>query len=382
MALGEAATYCSSSALRSLFAVILTSCEPSSPPSLWLLHCDSMTEDFLTRYCNEHSDNGLQFTDCMYNQCLCFIQDTVFTMGGNQLDVYGLPRPDTSAQDHMLLQYFRQVNYNREEQMALAAERQEQLTDDQHSIYTAFMAKVDHGQGGIVFVDAPGGTGKTFLSNLILCTVRSYGHIALATASVGIAAALLTGGWTLHSTFKIPLNVARVDTLMCAIKKGTALAKVIADCHAIIVDEVPMTHWAAFEALDRTLQDITGKDAPMGGVATLMCGDFRQILSVIPRGTRANTVDASVQKSYLWQFTTVMCLHTNMRVHLQSDTSAGDFASLFLSIGDGTFPVADPPNVIALPRSIGRLAHSLDNLIQTVYPKISINAMNTKWLGE
>ena len=93
-------------------------------------------------------------------------------------------------------------------------------------------------------------------------------------------------------------------------------------------------------------------------------------------------MDASIQKTYLWQFTTVMRLHTNMRVHFQSNTSAGDFASLLLSIGDGTFPVADPPNVVALPRSIGRLAHSLDDLIKIVYPNISINAMNTKWLGE
>ena len=267
------------------------------------------------------------------------------------------------------------------EQETFSAERQQQLTDDQHSIYTKFMSLVDGGQGGILFVDAPGGTGKTFLMNLILSTVRSHGHIALATASSGIAAILLTGGRTLHSTFKIPLNVTQVDMPMCAIKRGTVLAKVINDCHAIIVDEAPMTHRLAFEALDRTLRDITGKDSPMGGIANLLCGDFRQILPVIPRGTRANTVDASIQRSYLWQFTTVMHLDTNMRVHLQNDTSAGEFASL-LSIGDGTFPLTDPPNVIALPACIGRQAESLDELIQTVYPNISVNIRNTKWLGE
>ena len=48
----------------------------------------------------------------------------------------------------------------------------------------------------MLFFDAPGGTGKTFLINLILAKLRSEGNIALATASSGIAATLLTGGRT------------------------------------------------------------------------------------------------------------------------------------------------------------------------------------------
>ena len=47
MALEEAASCHSPSALRSLFAMIFTACEPANPLSLWLLHCDSMTGDIL-----------------------------------------------------------------------------------------------------------------------------------------------------------------------------------------------------------------------------------------------------------------------------------------------------------------------------------------------
>ena len=97
------------------------------------------------------------------------------------------------------------------------------------------------------------------------------------------------------------------------------MTKVINDCRAIIVDEAPMTHQLAFEAMDRTLRDITCKDCQMGGIPTLFCGNFRQILPVMPCGTWANIVDTSLRKSYL--FITVMCLYTNMRVHLQSNTS-------------------------------------------------------------
>ena len=48
------------------------------------------------------------------------------------------------------------------------------------------MGLVDSGSGGFIFLDAPGGTGKTFLLNTILAKVRLGGKIALASASSGI----------------------------------------------------------------------------------------------------------------------------------------------------------------------------------------------------
>ncbi len=54
-------------------------------------------------------------------------------------------------------------------------------------------------QTHLFFVDGPGGTGKTFLYNLILGRVRCERRIALVVASSGIAALLLDGGRTAHS---------------------------------------------------------------------------------------------------------------------------------------------------------------------------------------
>ncbi len=59
----------------------------------------------------------------------------------------------------------------------------------------------------VYFVDGPGETGKSFLFNTILALVRSESKIAIAVASSGIAALLLTGGRTAHSRFKIPMKV-------------------------------------------------------------------------------------------------------------------------------------------------------------------------------
>ena len=106
----------------------------------------------------------------------------------------------------------------------------------------------------MLFLDAPGGTGNTFIINLILAKLHSEGKIALATASSGIAATLLTGGHTLHSTFKISLDLYAKDIPICSIKKGTALCRAIQEGKANVVDETPMTNKLAFEALDRALK--------------------------------------------------------------------------------------------------------------------------------
>ena len=47
--------------------------------------------------------------------------------------------------------------------------------------------------------------------------------MTITTASTGLAATLLPGGWTVHSTFKVPINTNTIDSVTCAIKTGTAL---------------------------------------------------------------------------------------------------------------------------------------------------------------
>ena len=60
-------------------------------------------------------------------------------------------------------------------------------------------------------IDAPGGTGKTFLLNLLLVKVRFDKKITLAVASSGIAATILEVGRIAHSTFKLPLKICTDD---------------------------------------------------------------------------------------------------------------------------------------------------------------------------
>jgi ATP-dependent DNA helicase PIF1 len=68
-----------------------------------------------------------------------------------------------------------------------------------------------------------------------------------------------------------------------------------------------MAHKHVFEAVNRTLQHVMGaidpalKDMLFGGKVVVMGGDFRQILHVVPRGTRGQIVDDSLKRSaVLW----------------------------------------------------------------------------------
>ena len=144
------------------------------------------------------------------------------------------------------------------------------------------------------------------------------GKIALAVASSGIAATLLEGGKTAHSTFKLPLNPERSDKPVCNISKNTPLAEILQKCTLIVWDECTMTHKANLEAVNRTLKDLKDPNCVMGGVTFVMAGDFRQTLPIVDRGTRANEIDACIKSSTLWsKVQRKFKLTTNMRVHLK-----------------------------------------------------------------
>ena len=65
-----------------------------------------------------------------------------------------------------------------------------------------------------------------------------------------------------------------------------------------------MAHRQAVEAVDRSIQDITKLNLPFGGKIMILGGDFRQVLPVVRRGTRAQIIqnienDIPLEQIYL-----------------------------------------------------------------------------------
>lgn len=168
-------------------------------------------------------------------------------------------------------------------------------------MYGTIIDDVSSGGGGVFFIYGHEGTWKTFVRRTLSATIRSKGQIVLNVASSGIASLLLTGGRTAHSRFAIPINVNEDST--CNIRPGTDLAELLIKTKLIIWDEAPMTHTYCFEALDRSLRDILrfsderSLEKPFGGKVVVFGGDFRQILPVIPKGSRRDIVFSIINSS-------------------------------------------------------------------------------------
>ena len=192
---------------------------------------------------------------------------------------YGLDMPQRCQQLTLSKEFIRETSYDLDKLEQIVQLNEPRLTPDQCDMYGKILATVDSRQGGIMFLDAPCGTNKTFLLNLLLAKIRMRRSIAIAVAFSDIAATLLDVGRTAHSTLKLPRNLTRTESPTCNIRKGSVIAKLLQDCHLIVWDECTTMHKHGFEALDRTLQDICGNKQLMGGMPLLLAGDFRQTLS-------------------------------------------------------------------------------------------------------
>ena len=368
--LEEAAFVQSSGRLRTLFAVMLRSCEIADPKTLWTNHRDNMSADILMEARRANPDVDMTYSDVIYNQALVLLEDKVLELDGSDLTTYGLNAPMRNNENMLSRELIRQTNYDLSKLERLVRDNEPKLTHDQENVYSSMLAKIENKEGGIVFLDAPGGTGKTFLINLILAKIRLRRQIGLAVAFSGIAATLLDGGRTAHSTFKLPLNLTREESPTCNIKKGTGIANVLRECVIIVWDECTMMHKHGFEALDRTLQDVRENNKIMGGLLILLAGDFRQTLPIMTRGTPADEWKASLKSSYLWRSVKCLGLKTNMRVHIHGDESAADFARHVLAIGNDAVP-RDAQGLITISPNVAVVVDSVDELISRVFPTLA-----------
>jgi hypothetical protein len=410
-ALCEASFTDSGHKLRDLFVTIISVCEVTDPKKLWDNHKDSLSED-LHDY---HSDKPFD-SESNYNEALIIIEDMLLSVSGKDLSEFGLPKPTKRPYLPRVPQvYSKETSYDTKQLKVFVDENLKKLTTEQKIIFDTVMSHINHraaenqekppyippfsvlknqgkaavlpvlpttvppAQGGILFMDAPGGTGKTFTSEIMLAKLRSDDKIALAVASTGIASSLLPGGTTAHRTFKIPLDLDKDDKPVCNVEKGSALAKLLQDTSFIVWDECTMVHKKAFEAVDRMLRDIRGNDFIMGGVLLLLTGDFRQTLPVVQGGTRADEINATLKSSVLWPHVKKLHLTKNMRAHLTGDVDAWDFSETLEDLGNGVIG-KETNGVFKVPESV--CVKNLNELMNSIYPNIEENYKDSDWLSE
>ncbi|KAH7661261.1 DNA helicase protein [Dioscorea alata] len=215
------------------------------------------------------------------------------------------------------------------------------------------------------------------------------GKIVFVVASSGIASLLLHGGRTVHSRFKIPINIEEYST--CRISKQTQLARLIEEATLIVFDEAPMIHRNCLEALNKTLQDLLSdkkpktSTRPFGGKTLVLGEDFHQILLVIKYRSKIDIINAAITQSYLWQ----ECKRDNLDD--QSRNQLRQFTEWLLQVGNDTIMCTENNDNTNEERDwieilknllIKRLGDPIDSIIEFVYSQFHVNYVDLEYLRQ
>ncbi|XP_042028804.1 uncharacterized protein LOC121775801 [Salvia splendens] len=363
----DASFWASAHSIRFLFVSLLLSETIARPDIVWTSSWKYLCEDVVHKQRKIlHHPDLLLGDDEIQNLGLLEIEKLLVNGGRTLHEFHSMPYPRKQSLASSINRLITdELCYDRE---ALAREHVifvSKFTDEQHQVYDTIMSAVNSNHGGLFFVYGYGGTEKTFIWKTLSVDIRSKGYIVLNVASSGIASLLLPGGRTTHSRFKIPINPNK-DSI-CNIKQGSALAELIVRAKLIIWDEAPMVHKHCVEAVDWSLRDLMSvcnelsMEMPFGGKTVVLGGDFKQILPVVPKGSRQDIVNATISSSYLWSSCKVLRLTKNMRVlGIKSGEEASKlkaFSKWIASIGDG---VIGGPN-------------DGENIVTSIYPSYMNN---------
>lgn len=151
--------------------------------------------------------------------------------------------------------------------------------------------------GENVFVSGPGGTGKTYLINMIQ---SMYGDSCITVAPTGVAA-LNVNGATAHRTFDLAAGVS-METDWTAIRAKTAKPLKSKAFTILVIEEISMIRADKFIEMDQKLRFLRKEpNKPFGGIQVLMFGDFYQAPPV---------VSSMEKEAYFNFYETDLCCYT------------------------------------------------------------------------
>ena len=155
------------------------------------------------------------------------------------------------------------------------------FSQEQHAAAALIMNAIEAGAGGVFYIQASGGCGKSFWANGVCAALRAQGLQPIVAAASALAATVLNNGRTAHATFGIPIDIN--ETSWCH-ADATAREDIIRSC-AVFWDECSMVHKDAANCVERSLRDWVKTSQLFGGKVMVFMGDFRQLLPVVKGGS-------------------------------------------------------------------------------------------------
>ena len=228
--------------LRQLFCLILRHCHPSQPDLLWLEFRDNLCDDLRRRLQTiRDTQDDIDLED-IYDFGLFLIQEELSQHGLTLSSFPSMPSVQQDwTNDNENPYVAEQLGYHRDHEQQLADDSIPALNNEQRAAFDQIFVSTAQSEGRIFFLHGPGGTGKTFVYNSLCHRVRAESWITLCVASSGIAALLLPGGHTAHSTFSIPVETFCEDST-CQIEKNSKQADMLRSVRLIIWDEAVTQH--------------------------------------------------------------------------------------------------------------------------------------------
>jgi hypothetical protein len=360
--------------------MILIWSQPGNPSLLWDNFAESLSEDYI--YQKKGNPYFLAYND---------INTIVLQITQKTLDHFNIPCPDyatTAAGNEMAISRTSgattPTSINLEEEEIGV----DTLNKDQHFIFLAIMKQLKQKHRNdqrrfCFFIDGPGGTGKTYLYNILIRALKRHGIQFLSVAWTGIAANLLPSGTTVHSRFKLPLTITGQRDQSWGLNYTDEKSVIpIRDAKVIIWDEAPMAPKEALHMIHLGLQDLMKNRLPFGGKTMILGGDFRQLLPVIKGASTIVQISSSIKFSYLWRLFRSFSLSINMRVRksnsapLPSQCDENEsllwFTSWLLDLGNGAlnrpYPYSATLEVVDIPPRF--IVDTEEEIINHVYGDI------------
>lgn len=154
-------------------------------------------------------------------------------------------------------------------------------------------------------------------------------------------------------------------------------------------------HLKLWTEVSKTLLDVLADGSvsalTFGGNTVVLGGDFRQILSVITKGTREDVLHSAINASYLWEHCKVLRLTNNMRLqhgnnnpHTTSD-EIDEFSNWILKVGDGELgSTMDGFDEIEILKDnlICDAPDPIVAIVDNIYPSITNNFRKDKYFED
>jgi len=321
--------------IRKHFARILVHSAPTDPQGLFNLFVDDLSE-----HVDGQADVG---------EALLAIEQFMVDMNRSLTEAdFGFVLPSQQQQELTHRRVVGNGTIAISEAIRWRDELLPMFTMEQRDAMRDVIASINNVDACNVFVlMSSAGCGKTVFANGLASHLRAQGSNVICVAASALAAMLMIGGSTAHSTFHIPIPANETSTCSLTYEERDALKR----ASLIIYDECSMVHANVADTVERTLRDVMQDQRPFGGKTILWMGDFKQLLPVVRYGKGHNH---TIQQCAWWRHASKLKFSKNWRA-----AHDAAYTTFLEDVGYGRVDRVTPPAECR--------CSSFDDIIQKVY---------------